>query len=184
MPYRSVAARYAEALFDVARERDVVEAVRAELRDLTQAVESSPELRELLQRADLEAGRKLEILRSALGEQLSATVLALLDGMLYHGRGEAVGEVAEAFGELADDAAGVVRAEARTVLPLREEQRDRLVAALSRLTGRQVSLEERVDPQVLAGVRVQVGDRLIDGSAAGRLERMREQLISLRGRQS
>jgi len=48
---------------------------------------------------------------------------------------------------------------------------------------KRVKLDERVDPAVLAGVRLQVGHKLIDGSAAGRLARMREQLMSERGRE-
>lgn len=82
---------------------------------------------------------------------------------------------------MADDAAGVVKAEASTVVPLTPVQRSRLTGALSRITGRRVVLAERVEPEVLAGVRVQVGDRLIDGSAAGRLERMREELVAVEG---
>jgi F-type H+-transporting ATPase subunit delta len=181
VPYRRVAARYAEALFAVAQERYAVEAVREELADLVQAVDSVPELRMLLARPDLPADMKLAAVRSALGDQVSATVSGLLDALVRHGRGELAEEVAEAFGELADDAAGVVRAEARSVVPLTPEQRRRLVGALARTTGRRVELEEAIDPSVLAGVRLWVGDRLIDGSAAGRLERLREQLISVRG---
>jgi len=52
-----------------------------------------------------------------------------------------------------------------------------LTAVLARFTGKRVLLEERTDPDVLAGVRVRVGDRLIDGSAAGRLQRLREELL-------
>jgi F-type H+-transporting ATPase subunit delta len=89
--------------------------------------------------------------------------------------------VSEAFQALADRADGVVVAEAETVAPLTDQQRDRLVAALERLTGQRVRLEERLDASVLAGVRLRVGDRLIDGSAAGRLARMSEELMAAQG---
>jgi F-type H+-transporting ATPase subunit delta len=181
VPKRSVASRYAEALFEVARGRGAVEAVRKELEALLGLAEATPALRALLERPDLGADQKLEALRSAFGDEVSDIVVALLDALLERGRGDHVAEVAAVYDELADDAAGLVRAEARTAAPLTDSQRERLVAALGRITERQVKLEERIDPEVLAGVRVLVGDRLIDGSAAGRLERMREQLMSVRG---
>jgi F-type H+-transporting ATPase subunit delta len=139
-------------------------------------VEATPPLQELLARPDVEPERKLEAIREGLGDQFTGTIIALLAALVRHQRGEQVAAVAEIFEELADEAAGVVRAEARTVVPLTEQQRARLAAVLSRATGRRVVLEERIDPGILAGVRVQIGDRLIDGSAAGRLERLREEL--------
>jgi len=177
-----ITARYAEALFDLAQAREslagqAVAALRAEMEHLVVLVEETPQLSALLERPDLPAEWKLEALREALGASFSKTIMALLAVLVRHRRGDSVARVAEAYGELADEMAGVVRAEARTVVPLTEAQRARLIAALQRLTGRQVKLEVRSDPALLAGVRVQVGDRLIDGSAAGRLARMREELI-------
>ncbi len=176
-----IAERYAEALFELARTRDAVARIGRELADLSHTVEGSAELRRLLERADLPPERKIEALRQALGEEFSEAVIALLGVLVEHGRGDAVAQVGAAYDELADRAAGLVRAEASTVIPLRGEQRDRLVRALERMTGQRIKLEERVDPGVLAGVRLRIGDRLIDGSAAGRLARLREELLDQRG---
>jgi F-type H+-transporting ATPase subunit delta len=176
-----IAARYAEALFDLARERDAVAAIRGELDALVEAAERSPELARLLERPDLPAEQKLTALRAVLGDELSQVVMALLAALVNHSRGEAVDEVAAAYGELADESAGVLRAEAMTVLPLSQDQQERMVAALRRVTGKQIRLEARVDPRVLAGVRLRVGNELMDGSAAGRLASLREELINERG---
>ena len=178
---RRAAARYAEALFGIAREADEVEAVRAELVELAGVIEATPELQGLLQRADLEAERKLGLVRAALGGRFTEMVMALVEGLVRHQRGDSVEAVSEVFGELADAAAGVVRAEAETVVPLTGEQRARLVGALSRITGKKVELEERIAPEILAGLRLRVGDRLIDGSAVDRLRRMREELMNVQG---
>jgi F-type H+-transporting ATPase subunit delta len=69
----------------------------------------------------------------------------------------------------------------RAAVPLIPEEQKRLASALARLTGKRVILQTHVDPSVLAGVTVQVGGRLIDGSAAGRLARMREELLARPG---
>ena len=181
MTVSRIAARYAEALFDLARARGVVKDVGAEVDALAKAASQSPELARLLKRPDLPGDRKLEALREALGDQLSQTITALLASLVSHNRGEAVGEVAAAYEELADETAGIVRAAAVTAFPLSEEQQGRIVAALERRTGKKVRFEARVDPRVLAGVRLHVGDSLIDGSAAGRLAALREELMHQRG---
>jgi len=179
---RRVARRYAEALFGLARGRGAVEPVGRELAEIVRLVEGEPELRELLRRPDLGKEQKLAAVRAVLGEEFSETLTALLAALVRHGRGDSVAEVAEAYGELADEAAGIVPAEVETVVPLSQAQRQRLVGVLEGLVGRRVRLEERTDESVLAGVRVRLGDKLIDGSAAGRLARMREELMDQQGR--
>ena len=116
-----------------------------------------------------------------LGEQFSDLTLSLLRVLLEHGRGPDLGAVREAYHELADEAEGVVHAEARSVVPLTPDQRRRLMAALEKSDGPRDHLTERIDPSVEAGMSVQVGDELIDGSAAGRFARMREELLGTQG---
>jgi len=177
MTERRIAARYAEALFALAQQTQAVAHLRGELEELAALLQQTPHLRALLERPDLPTAWKRQALREALGQRFSEAIMGLLSVLVSHQRGDALAQVAETYRDLADEAAGVLQAEARTVVPLTDEQRVRLTAALQHLTGRQVRLEARTDPAVLAGVRVQVGDRLIDGSAAGRLARMREELL-------
>ena len=177
MTERRIAARYAEALFSLAHEQGSVEAVREELEELVRLAEAAPQLQQLLQRPDLDADSKLEALQAGLGASFSDIVMRMVAALVRHQRGDGLAQVAQVYRELADEAAGVVRAEARSAVPLSEAQRRRLTAALERLVGRRVEMEARTDPGVLAGVRVQVGRQLIDGSAAGRLARMREALL-------
>lgn len=181
MTSRRIAARYAEALFGLAQERDSTDALRRELRDLARVIQDTPVLAGLLERPDLNAERKLAAVEMALSSRFSESVLALLAALVRHRRGDHIAEVSAAFDEMADDAAGVVRAEATTAVPLAEYQRERLVSALGRITGRRVELEARVNPEILAGVTVRVGDRLIDGSAARRLQRLRKELTGMEG---
>jgi len=176
-----VVARYAEALFGLAQERRATTALRRELAEIAQLVRGSQELRSVLTRPDVPPDTKAASLDTALAGRFSREVLALLQVLVSHQRGDAVPAVSEAFDVLADRAEGTVVAEAETVVSLTGEQRERLVRALERLTGQRVRLKERRDPAVLAGVRLRVGEQLIDGSAAGRLARLREELMDVRG---
>ena len=117
----------------------------------------------------------------ALGEEAPEAIVALLGTLLRHRRGDQLGGIAAVYGALADEAAGVIRAEVTTVVPLTAEHRARLVSVLSRMTGRRAELEERIDEGIVAGAQIRLGDRLIDGSAAGRIERMRAHLMRAQG---
>ena len=176
-----IAARYAEALFDLSRERGEVDSIRQQLAELVALIGASPELRSLLQRPDLPSEGKVAAVEAAIGSSFPGDLVAALAALVRHQRGDAVAQVSEAFAELADEAAGVVVAEVTTVMPLTEQQRNRLVAAAERLTSKRVRLVQRVDQSVLAGVRLRLGEQVVDGSAAGRLAHMREELMEFRG---
>ncbi len=180
MTDRRAAARYAEALLDVAQEYRVIEPVRRELEALVTLVAATPALRDLIERPDIDAEQKEQAIHAALGELFSQAIVSLLLILLRHQRGQDLPAVGEVYEELADEAEGIVRAEARTAVPLTEAERTRLAAALARVTGKRIVLQARVDPSVLAGVVVDVGGRMIDGSAAGRLARIREELLQRR----
>jgi F-type H+-transporting ATPase subunit delta len=182
MSERAVAARYAEGLFATAWAPGEVEALRREIGELVRLASVTPALGSLLERPDLDAEQKMTALQAALGGQVTQKVMGLLNTLVRHRRGDHLEAVAEGFDRLADEAAGVVHATVRVAVPLTGEQRARLTAALGRLTGGKVALEERVDPGVLAGASVQVRDRLIDGTAAGRLEQLRQALMRTEGR--
>ena len=181
MRHQAVAGRYAEGLFDSAQGQPEVEALRQEVDELVRLVAATPGLRSLLERPDLEAEQKMAALQAALGGALRPKLMGLLNTLVRHRRGDHLPAVADAFDRMADEAAGVVHATVRVAAPLTGEQRDRLEAALRRLTGGRVVLEELVDPSVLAGASVQMGDRLIDGTAAGRLAQLRQALLEMEG---
>jgi len=85
--------------------------------------------------------------------------------------------IASYYRELQDQSRGVVRASVRTAVPLEPAQRDALAQQLAARTGGQVELEAEVDPTLLGGAVIRIGDHLIDGSVRTRLRRLREQLM-------
>ncbi|MSQ41554.1 MAG: ATP synthase F1 subunit delta [Dehalococcoidia bacterium] len=86
------------------------------------------------------------------------------------------GSIASYLRELWDAERGVERAEVRTAVPLDDEQRRRMAQRLSARSGRTVEIEAVVDPALLGGAVIRIGDRLIDGSTRGRLRELRERL--------
>jgi F-type H+-transporting ATPase subunit delta len=84
--------------------------------------------------------------------------------------------ICDAYDELADAAAGRTRARVVSAEPLGATQRERLRRALEARTGRQVELEERVDPSLIGGAVASVGGLVFDGSLRTQLERLRSSL--------
>lgn len=85
--------------------------------------------------------------------------------------------IASYYRELRDEQRGVVRAEVRTAVELDDEQREAIASRLQQWTGQDVEIEAEVDPALLGGAVIRIGDRLIDGSTRGRLRGLREHLV-------
>src|SRR5262249_1790302 len=86
--------------------------------------------------------------------------------------------IAAELDRLSDEKSGVARVTVISAERLPDSYRDRLVQELSSMTGKKVVLEQRLDPELLAGVVVRIGDRVIDGSARTRLAELRQQLLA------
>lgn len=108
----------------------------------------------------------------------SQPVQNLIQLLLRRGRIEQLPRVAAEFRRLDDQRLGITHATATSATALTPDEVRDLTARLEQSTGGRVALDVQVDPSLLGGLVVRVGDRLIDGSVRGRLERLRNQLIS------
>ncbi len=179
MAAAGVARSYAKALFELARERRQLEPVTREIEALATLLRDAAALRAFFARPWIAAATKRAV-AAELGtrlelSQLTGNFLALLAAQ---GRTAHLDAIVAAFGELADEAAGRVRARVRTAVPLSEAERTALVERLGRaLDGKAVVLDETVDPGLLGGFVAEIGSLLVDGSLDGQLARMRERLV-------
>ncbi len=166
--------KYVQGLVQAAVERDKVEEVRVRLRRLQYTVESVPQLVVTLSHPELADDEKLQILNTAIGEDRPALVAGFLDLLVRDGQTGVLQHVADLYEGLYDEVRGVQRALVETPIPLSDSQKQRLQAALQKIVGGQVSLEEQINPQVLGGLRISLGHRVIDVSLQGRLEALRQ----------
>jgi len=176
-----VSRRYAEAIFSVAREAGRLEDFEAELAAANQLLAEMPQLRALLAHPEIPRESKLRLVEETFGGRLSAEMVSFLRVLVLRGRQALLLEIGESFSALADEARNLIRARVASAIPLAPEQKARLREKLIAMTGKRIELEEEIDPALLAGVRVWLGDRMIDGTAAGRLAELRTGLMALRG---
>jgi F-type H+-transporting ATPase subunit delta len=172
--------RYARAIFELGVESgtDVGEIV-AKIGSFAAVYGSAPELRAALENPRVQTSERDAVLR-AVAERLGFGTLGLnaIRYLARRRRLRALPEIAERLRRLADERRGVVRATVTAAAPLPEAFYERLTRELEALTGQSVSLERREDPSLIAGVVTRIGDRTIDGSLRGRLERLGRQLQS------
>ena len=173
----TAARRYAEAAFEVATRDDTVEAWRAEL-DTAASIVADERVGRMLANPALPLQQRVDMAKSIFGKTVSQPVLNLIGLMLRRGRIHELPQLAAEFRRLDNARQGITVATAISAAPLTQDEIRALTQRLEGLTGGRVELDVQVDPSLLGGLVVRVGDRLIDGSVRGRLERLRNQLVS------
>jgi F-type H+-transporting ATPase subunit delta len=171
----AVAARYARALLDVARTQGDPAAVKVDLDRLAALLHEQLELRHFLHHPAVPAEKKKAALR-AIAQGLSTPAQRLVDLLIDRQRTEILAEVARAFTRAWNAQRGVVEAEAVSARPLEENERQDILAAVEKATGRKVELSAVVDPALVGGVLLRMEGRVYDGSVRSRLAALRERL--------
>lgn len=166
---------YAEAIVDIARGEDALDVVDDELLRLARAVGEQPDLHELLTNRQLPVGKRLEALDEVLQAAHPATrsAVALL---VSSGRVRQLDSIAQIVAERSAAERRKDIAEVYVATQLDEQRRERLRRALEDITGKELELKVFVDPSVVGGVRAKVGDEVIDGTVARRLQEIRTRL--------
>lgn len=141
-------------------------------------VDGQPRLRAVLADPAVAGERKAALLRELLEDKVTSATLRLVTEVAAHPRGRSFDRGLEEYGRLAAQRRARLIAVVRSAVPLTEEQRSRLAAALAAAYGHQVHLNTEVDPDVMGGLTVRIGDEVIDGTIAGRLDEVRRNLAS------
>lgn len=170
-----VARRYAQAALELGVEQDALPQWRTDLATLAQ-VWMQTRIAVRLDDPKLGRTRRMEEARTLLKGRVSPLALNLVLVLIERGRAGLVPQIAAAFERLEREREGRVSAVVTSALPLTEAQKESLRAQLGRRTGRTVELAERVDPTIMGGLIVRVGDELIDASIVGRLRRLEAQV--------
>jgi F-type H+-transporting ATPase subunit delta len=171
------ARRYAEAAFEVALQDGTVEAWRDALQRAAAAY-GDARVAEVLRNPTLDRQARQAVLQSLLVQPLPDPVLNLIGLLMWRRRVELLPRVASEFQRLMDLRAGVTSATVTSATPLSDDERRELSDRLVQLTGGPVRLAAQADPALIGGIVVRLGDRLLDGSVRGRLERLRIRLVS------
>ncbi|MBY8888661.1 F0F1 ATP synthase subunit delta [Streptomyces sp. PTM05] len=153
-----------------AQRTGVLDDVEDELFRTARIIASAPDLRAALSDPAAEGSARAGLITGLLGGRAQPVTTRLVARLVALPRGRSLEAGLDALSKLAAARRGRVVAVVTTAIPLSDQHKQRLGAALAKLYGRQVHLNLDVDPQVLGGIIVRVGDEVIDGSVTSRLE--------------
>jgi len=176
MRNRAVAARYAQALVATARKGGTLDGVSESFVGVMGILDAHPDLEFLLKGPQVDEAKKKNLISTLFTERIEPVLVHFLDLLVEKQRMVFVREIQDEFARLVEIEHGFTRATATTAVPLSSDLESDLEAGLARMTGRKIKLETTVDPTVLGGVCVTMGDRVIDGTIRTNLERLRAQL--------
>lgn len=174
----TLAIRYAKAYIELALSRDQLEQAVEGAKAAAGFFDASPEARQVLASPLVPASDKAEALSRALGQGIPVQAQEFVRFVIDKGRGEFLPEILHQVGVLYEGIRGIRHAEAVSAVEMTPGQIEELSVRLKALTGaEQIVLHARVDPSLLGGVRVKVGDVVWDGSLSGRLEELKKKYL-------
>jgi F-type H+-transporting ATPase subunit delta len=169
---------YANGIFELAKAEEELERVENELFTIAQALDDSPELRSTLTDPQLPMEKKQALIDDLIGGRASSLSVDLVQLIVSQGRSSELSDIARALVKAAAASRDKAVAEVRSAVPLNEETIERLAAALGRATGKSVEVKVVVDESVIGGIVARVGDTVIDGSLARRVDSLRQAVES------
>jgi F-type H+-transporting ATPase subunit delta len=168
---------YARALFDAAKDRDRLARVREDLGDFVAAADEVPELRSLLRDPVLDPKEKAAALDSILGgvDELVRNFLLLV---AEKNRTAQIEEIAHEFDRLVAAEERRLEVELTTAFELSDKEAKSIVTQIEKASGREVDATRSVDPDLIGGLILQAGSMRVDASVRGRLNRLRQDLVT------
>ena len=174
MPKKVSGKRYGQAIFELAQEQGAVEQWGQDVALVAQAFEDA-DFGALLKHAGVSAEEKRRATEAVLAD-VQPLVRNMVDLLVARGLVDAIPEACSEYIEMQDQMEGRQRVEVTTAVPLESAEVERITEFVANLIGREVVVTPRVDEEILGGLVIQIGDRLLDGSARARLDGLRERL--------
>jgi F-type H+-transporting ATPase subunit delta len=171
----TAAKRYAQAAFELASRDKDIESWAASIDAIAEFM-SEADIKRVLENTRVSQETKLQLIGAGLGD-LPRMPLNLARLLVRKGRTNLAGDIAAAFRQLVDDESGIAHVYARTAVPIDEAELAALTTRLRDRTGKNVVLETEVDPSLLGGIVIQIGDQLVDASTRARLQALRGSLV-------
>jgi F-type H+-transporting ATPase subunit delta len=169
---------YAEALLTLARKSGEQEEWGALIDAISVGMRENPTLKTFLESPKLSAARKIQIMEKALGRGVPRVFMRFIEAVIMKRRQMLIPEIASEYRNLIDDSEDRVHVNVTVAREPAELEKDALTGQLSRLFGKRVVPHISLNPAILGGVIVKVGDTVMDGSVRRRLASLRQRMLA------
>ena len=172
-----LASVYAQAIYELADSKNMLDGVERELKLVDETIRSHQDLSGMMYHPMVPPQAKKDVMIRLFGEDLTEFVRNFLLLLMDKRRETAFPGIVKEYIRLANARRNIAEAEVITAVPLSEEQQQALREKLSSVTGKRITLLPRVDKTILGGVVVNIGGKLIDGSVSGKIQSMKAALL-------
>lgn len=174
MASKAYARRYAQAVFQIAAERNELERWQSDL-EMIAGLGDDREVVALFENPRIPFGDKQKVLAGQFGD-INPLALNLLYLLVTENSLGIVGQIAYEYRKLMNEHLGVEEADVLTAVPIDDEEKAKLEERLGTVVGKKVIVRTTVDPGLMGGIVARIGGKLIDGSTRSRLELLKEQI--------
>lgn len=174
----TIARNYAEALLALAEKAGNREGWGTLIREVAEAMQRDETLRHFLESPRVSEDEKSRILGKAFQDRMPRLFVRYLQTLVAKRRQMLIPVIADEYFTLLDEVEGRLHATVTVARPLGDADRDQLASQLSRFVGKTVVPHLTVNPAILGGVVVRIGDRVLDGSVRSRLQRLRGLMLA------
>lgn len=172
-----VAQRYGQGLYEVALENQTVREKKEQVESLLSVLEGNKEVEELLRAVKVTKKEKKEFIESVFIESLDKEVISLIKLLIDKGRIYYLKDVLKEYLLLADEELGIVHATVHSARKLKDDDIERIKEALRIKTNKEVVIENKVDPELIAGIKVTLGNNVTDITMKNKIEKMKQTLL-------
>ena len=173
----SAAKRYAQAIFSLGQERGTLDTWGQDLAMLSRVV-ADDRIATYLTNPSVAAERRIEALESSLNLNVQTEARNLARMLIERNRTMLIPQIREMFDDQLRAERGIVVAEVTTAERLSDAEQDHIREKLETMTGKKVELALKIDPDIIGGIIIRIGDQVIDGSVRNKLEKMRARLVA------
>ncbi|MGD8414664.1 MAG: ATP synthase F1 subunit delta [Candidatus Latescibacterota bacterium] len=176
MSDRTIAKRYASALFGEAGSADIVDSVDDDVELLHESLKDSRELRLFFASPVISEDKKMAVIRRLFASHVCDLTLDFLQFVVTKQREGIIESIVDEYRSMRLRHKGIVEARARVAIPMGESDIEDLRASIAKSVGSEIRLNVETDPQLVGGVVVQIGDRVYDGSLKRKLAMLQKQM--------
>ena len=174
----SVTRAYASALVELAEADGQLSEVADELEQLGQLLASEPALKSLLASRALSASERAGALERLFKGQLSDLVYRFIQVVNQKDRIGKLAGIIDTFGEIVAESRGIVEVDVHVATKLDDAQAQRVAQGIGQSLGKEVALHQYVDEKLIGGLKIRIGDKLVDASVATQLKLMQRKLVA------
>jgi F-type H+-transporting ATPase subunit delta len=171
----TVASRYAKSLIDLAQEQNIVEVIKGDMELFHHTLKANPELKAVLANPIVSHSKKIKILDEIFASKVNKVSIAFFKLMVNKSRGEVLYTTAEEYVNMYDVKNHIIKATVVSATALSEANKKKMVEDIQAATGGTIKLDAKVDPTLIGGFVLTVGDRQVDTSIANDLQKLKKE---------